>query len=365
MGYVVEVLGLLINGDKVFEPYKMTFDYVALRLGHSIWDLPRKVNQLANLASGDIAYAFKPLTTSFWPALKYSDYGRARPILLDVEDDDVLGYGPGNVRSLARLALKGWSEPGDYKYNAWLHQFVTRCSLVTVSSSRLANLYGGNIILHGSEPPEVSIPIGSEQQIQLKQRLGLPLDKIALLFAGNDRPHKGLDMLLEAAKLPVFDRHFHLVLAGDPNQSNFRKAKKELGTKCSVLGTLPHCEMPRVVQACDVIPVLQSRNFYTESQVPGKMLEAFGCGRPVIATNVGDLCALVEEGPLPARGWILKNRNLKSLERLLISLTSDPSIPAKGRISEEYHHQNCSPRAIAERLSDMAFFIERNHQGAG
>lgn len=356
MGYEVEVLGLLIHGGQVYEPYQLAFDYITLRLGRSIWELPRKVNQLASLASGDIAYAFKPLTTSFWPALKYTDYGRSRPILLDVEDDDVLNYGLSNVRSVARLALKGWSEPTDYKFNIWLHRFVARCSLVTVSSSRLSGYYGGNIVLHAPGAPKVSIPIGCEQQAQLKQRFGIPEDKVALLFAGIDRPHKGLDMLLEISKLPVFDRNFHLVLAGDPDQSIFRQAQKELSTNCSILGIIKQSDMSSVVQACDIVPVLQDKSSYAESQVPGKLLEAFGCARPVIATDVGDLRALLEEGPLPSRGWVLKDRNIRSLERLLINISSDQSIQSKGAASEEYYHQNCSSRAIAEQLKDMPFF---------
>jgi glycosyltransferase involved in cell wall biosynthesis len=362
MGYEVEVLGLLIDSDRVYEPYRLAFDYITLRLGSSIWDLRKKAYQLANLATGDVAYAFKPLTTSFWPALIYSDYGRSRPILLDVEDDDVISFGFSGLRSFARLAMKGWNKPTDYKFNIWLHRFVRRCSLVTVSSRKLSSYYGGNIVLHGSGAPKDIVPVGSEQQMKLRQHFGIPENRIALLFAGVDRPHKGVDLLLAASELPVFSKHFHLVLAGDPGQSIFRQAKKLTNGNCTVLGTICSNEISSVVQACDIVPVLQENNPYTESQIPGKLLEALGCSRPVIATDVGDLKLLLEEGPLPPRGWIMTDRTLKSLEKLLLDISKKQvclhEIRSKGAVAKEYYRQNCSPEAIAGRLANTPFFQE-------
>ena len=358
MGHEVEVLGLLLDADRIYKPHEGSFEYISLRAGRSVFDVRRKAKRLASLATGDVAYAFKPLLTSFLPALIYSRRGCARPLLLDVEDNDVWVHAPSNARSLARILLKGWRDPNDFKYTVWLDRFVKQCTSVTISSTALQEIYGGEIILHGPAAAPAAVSIGSPEQRLLRERYGLPTGRLLLLFAGIARPHKGFDLLLEMANSELMRRHCHLVLAGDPDQPMFRAAKERYGNACSLVGAFPVGKMPELVQACDIVPVLQRNEPYAESQIPAKLLEAFAFCRPAIVTDVGDLALFVSGGSGAPRGWVLRERTAQRLEQLLRTILeggTDELVRA-GAAAQQFHNRHCSTRAIASKLGQLPPF---------
>src|SRR3974377_2248247 len=65
-GYEVEIIGFLISGPEVYAPYRDRFAYKAIPIRGT---LRNKSRPLADLATGEIIYACKPLFTTFYPAL--------------------------------------------------------------------------------------------------------------------------------------------------------------------------------------------------------------------------------------------------------------------------------------------------------
>ena len=78
LGYDVEILGFLVSGDCVFKPYRDAFSYKFLPATAHMNQVLAKARRLSGLATGDIIYAFKPLWTSFWPALLASGFGKKK-----------------------------------------------------------------------------------------------------------------------------------------------------------------------------------------------------------------------------------------------------------------------------------------------
>ncbi|NCD41040.1 MAG: glycosyltransferase [Bacteroidia bacterium] len=355
MGHEVQILGLLINADDVYRPYRGMFNYVTMRSSDSIWDVYRMARKLSRLADGDIVYACKPLVSSFFPALVYTDYGREKPIILDVEDDDVMYQRPSSMNDWFPMLFRGWRKAFNYKFNIPLDRYVSRCSGVTVSSEKLRRHYGGKIMLTGPAQVKKTCDIGSCEQVLLKRRFGLPSDKYVLLFAGTARLHKGFDIIAQGALDPRFSDHFHLALAGDPEQALFKDMKRQLGADCSLLGLFDSDNVFEVIGASDIVPVIQKHCVYTESQIPAKLLEAFACGRPVIGSRIGDLPHLILDGPHRPRGWILEKRSAADFVELLLAIIRSDGrlLASRGLAGISFYKDNCSTMAIQRVLQSF------------
>jgi len=85
----------------------------------------------------------------------------------------------------------------------------------------------------------------------------------------------------------------HLVLCGDATDRAFLDARQRLNERCHLLEYRPNAQMPEVLAAVDIVPVLQQKTPYTQAQVPAKPLEAMAMEKAVIATPVSDLEALL------------------------------------------------------------------------
>ncbi|GAA0540351.1 glycosyltransferase family 4 protein [Paractinoplanes ferrugineus] len=115
-------------------------------------------------------------------------------------------------------------------------------------------------------------PIRSDaDRVALRQRLGLPAEKLLVLFVGRLVEKKGYDLLLNAA-----DPAYELVFAGDG--SDLRRFAGRPGVHH--LGALPPAELADVYRACDVFALpSESEGF------PLTVQEAMASGLPVVTTD--------------------------------------------------------------------------------
>lgn len=313
------------------------------------------------MATGDVAYSFKPLLTSFLPGLFYSGFGKRKPLFLDVEDDEVFAR-PVAIEDGIRANLRDLRQGTGYRPSLCLDPFIRNCSGVTVSSSKLRAIYGGKIVLHGPKLSGSVCEVGSKQQHLHRKRFDLPIDKIVLLFAGKPVRHKGLEALVEAVTTPVFRKFFHLALAGPPDQGIFESVKQAAGGHCSVLGMIPHNEIHDLVQASDLVPILQVQGPIAEAQIPAKLLEAMACGRASVATRVGDLPELVGAEAATKRGWVIADANGGAFVEFLEEISRDlrvaeDELRARGKAARLFHEANSSTKAIAERLRAFPLLV--------
>ncbi len=342
LGHKVEVLGLTYNTDKIYEPYKNAFEYKSVRSYLDIRWVIINSRKVAKLAEGDIAYSFKGIWDSYWPALLYSGFGFKRPLIMDAEDNELWDAFIGN----------GWSDitknpyyPVNPIYNKLLHPFTFLARNKTVVCTSLQKRYGGKIILHG---PDANIfdPSKFDTVINLRNKYTIPQHARVLLFAGKPVFYNGLPFLIDALQRKEASG-WHLVLAGNPDNPLFIEAKKILGTRCHLLGFIANEMMPEVVKLADVVPIIQSLNPTTQMQIPAKLLEAMSMGKGIIGTRVCDIPLLLADN----RGWVIEPGDTNAFLKVLKTIVDNPVLLEEyGNASRIYYKKHASVEAIAEKI---------------
>lgn len=125
---------------------------------------------------------------------------------------------------------------------------------------------------------------------EARRRLGLQ-GNVALFF-GHVRPFKGLDIVLRA--WPLLTGDVTLVVAGEAwwkSEEEYRALARGLTNVRLDFRFIPDSEIATYFAACDV--VLAPYRIEAQS---GVALTAFHFARPVIATTVGGLPEIIEEG---------------------------------------------------------------------
>ncbi len=165
-----------------------------------------------------------------------------------------------------------------------------------------------------------------------RQRLGLPLDRLILLYVGRVLPRKGIDTILLALdRLPrdLRSRVLGLVVGGaadatdplaDPEVARLHALARALGLSDQVrfTGWRPRAVLPDYFAAADV--VVTTPWYEPFGMVP---LEAMACGRPVVAAAVGGLAfSVVHE----ETGLLVPPRDPAALAVALTRLFRQPDL---------------------------------------
>lgn len=152
-----------------------------------------------------------------------------------------------------------------------------------------------------------------------RERLGIPLDQKICLFIGNLYPVKGLTYLLQAfAKLVKTEAEIHLYIVGDGKlKSSLQAEAKSLGLAQSVswMGRKPYEEIPSWIQSADLL-VLSSLS----EGLPSILLESMACGKPMIATDVGGIAEILQDG---RTGRLVPAQDAQALSRALVDMLVD------------------------------------------
>lgn len=135
-------------------------------------------------------------------------------------------------------------------------------------------------------------PVSDSQRREARLRLGIPIDRRVLLFFGELRPNKGLDVLLDAfSELACGGCNPYLVIAGrvhpavDVAGYERRIARLPDGSYRWSRGWVPQDEVGLYFRAASLV-VLPYTQFGSQS---GVLMKAYSYGCPVVATDVGSL----------------------------------------------------------------------------
>lgn len=207
--------------------------------------------------------------------------------------------------------------------------FVQRCLLRTVHRvlsvsethrRRLADATGFPYERIKPIPNGVDVslfyPRPAEKQ-RLRKDLGLEPTPIYVGTVANLRPVKNHALLLRVgSRICQAYEDVRFVFAGDgPLKAQLVALAEELGisTKVRFLGT--RADIPEVLNALDVF-VLPSLS----EGMPNAVLEAMACGLPVVATRVGGIPELIEDGNT---GILVPSEDEGQLEVILKNLLRD------------------------------------------
>jgi D-inositol-3-phosphate glycosyltransferase len=173
----------------------------------------------------------------------------------------------------------------------------------TVEADQIASLYGGDPGRIRIVPPGVDHAFfGPGHRPQARRALGLPLDGRLLLFVGRIQPLKCADAAVEtlAELLAGGGEPYRLVVVGGPSGPHGEKSLQKLHDLADARGVRdhvhfvepqPHELLSSYYRAADVCVVpSRSESFGLVA------LEAAACGTPVVASAVGGLTTLVDDG---------------------------------------------------------------------
>lgn len=229
---------------------------------------------------------------------------------------------------------------------------LRNCDFITPVSEYLKN----RMIRLGLTPHKmVAIPNGADfdrfrpmDQIPIRQKLNLPLNKKIILFLGTLRKTKGLLYLIPAIEQLMKKRQdFLFVLVGEGYlKQEIERQIRQLGLEPYVYlaGPCLHKTVPEWMNACDIF-CLPSLN----EGLSSVCIEASACGRPVVATKVGGIPEVVLDGQT---GLLVEPRNPGQLVEVIAQLLDHPELCQRmgkaGRIraAENYSWQQNAQRSI-------------------
>ena len=176
------------------------------------------------------------------------------------------------------------------------------------------------VVIHNGTDCERFSPPAPAERWRLREALGVSQSALVVAAVGRLSEEKGWTTLIEAvARLPQDrSRDVHWMIAGDgPLRPTLEEqiARHALSERVHLLGF--RRDVPAILGAADVV-VLPSH----QEGIPNVLCEAMAMARPVVATRVGGVPELVEEG---RSGLLVEPKEPQGLADALERLLADPN----------------------------------------
>lgn len=206
-------------------------------------------------------------------------------------------------------------------------------------SSRITRIYNGNYLNHGP---------ADAMAARFKQRFSIPAERRVVLQVSSMIREKGIDDLLEAAAEVLQQRtDVQFVFGGDG------KSLPEYQRKADQLGIAGHVTFTGLLQnpledgafaAADIVCQVSR---WTEA-FGISISEAMSFCRPIVATTVGGIPELVEDG---VTGYLVPKRDPKAIANRLLRLLADPALRARmGSASRRKAEENFDLRNVVAQI---------------
>jgi len=206
------------------------------------------------------------------------------------------------------------------------------------------------VLQNAVDPARFHFP--EEQVERVRQELGLESRDRTVLFAGRLAPVKGLDVLLQAiASLSGGLPPTRFLIAGDGPQ---RRELEEFATRAGVRNKVSFLgvreDIPLLLRVADLV-VLPSR----WEGLPMILLEAMAARTPVLATAVGGIPQLVEQG---IHGWLVSPGDPAALAEGLVTLITSSELREK--LSEAAFRKVCEHYSLEGAMKKLVSIYREN-----
>jgi len=194
-----------------------------------------------------------------------------------------------NTKILIHNAFPHESTWIDKKLTAWaLREAVSFVTMTDAEAKRLRTVVNPQAeIITAPHPVYRQFPSSDLSKVEVRKKLGLPLEAQIALFFGFVRPYKGLNTLLEAmGKLKAQGSCVHLVIAGEfwQDQAIYEKQIAELGIHDMVTvraDYIPDSEAGLYFEAADIFVAP-----YLDGTQSGSIKIAMGYQLPLVVSDV-------------------------------------------------------------------------------
>lgn len=151
----------------------------------------------------------------------------------------------------------------------------------------------------------------------LKTDLGIRADEKVIIHISNFRSVKRISDIIDSFKLirKEIDSKLLLVGTGPEKIEMMEKAKKE-GLERDIIFTGKRDDLPELLAISDVMFLLSEKEAFGLV-----LLEGFACGVPAIATNIGGIPEVIEDGK---NGFLVDLGDVQSAAEKAMKLLEDP-----------------------------------------
>ena len=192
--------------------------------------------------------------------------------------------------------------------------------------------------------------------------IGVPETDPMLLFVGRIEPLKGVDTLIRAIAhmrtTGITDRypHYLAIIGGDPDadqremtteMARLQQLSRDLGLEDLVvfLGKRAQSSLPYYYSAAEVL--IMPSHYESFGMVA---LEAMACGTPVVASQVGGLAFLIQDG---VTGFVVPGGDHLALSERLTQMLSQPDLRARLGEQAAAYARAYSWENITSRIQDL------------
>jgi glycosyltransferase involved in cell wall biosynthesis len=206
------------------------------------------------------------------------------------------------------------------------------------ASERLVTIHNG-VEMPGVKPVDVG---------EVRRELGLREDRPTIAVVGRLSPEKGQRDFVDAMALiaSIVPPVQALIVGDGPEEGRLRAQVAALGLRAAIRFTGYRPEMDRIYAAIDLL-VLPSLS----EGLPNVVLEAMAHGQPVVATRVGGVPEVIEDG---TSGVLVEPGAARALAGAVVTLLRNPGLrAAMGRAARERVERSFSVGARAKRILAM------------
>lgn len=248
--------------------------------------------------------------------------------------------------------------PEDHPRRARAEQEIVQCADLVLASTaeegdELQALYGASPDRVEIAAPGVDHEVfsrgGPVERVAARRHLGLG-DHPVLLFVGRIQPLKGADVAVRVLAA-LSDPRAQLLVVGGPSGpggtaevAHLHQIAHDMGVANRVrfVTPQPHDRLPAYYRAADVCLVpSRSESFGLVA------LEAAACGTPVVASNVGGLRSLVDDG---VTGFLVDGHDPARFAAATSVLLAEPELAATMRTSAQARSRRYAWTITAARL---------------
>lgn len=350
LGYQPKIFGFMF-GEQMYPepPYNLPIAYIG---GSNLPNLIKTAFTFLQDIDGDILYAIKPQLTSFGLALLKA-WRTQKPIIVDFDDWEMGKWGGDQWRYQGNPLLDLLSAQGELRqpqhpfYLQQLEKQLERVNGITVSSKFLEYRYGGTYL-----PNAIDTDLYNPSRFPAqKYRQDNGLDNFKLLmFTGTAKPNQGIEDILTALQ-KLNNPQLKLVLVGgNPQEDNYRQQLYEKWKPWVIL-TAPKAfqETMAIVSMADIIVYPTSDNLKTVAQFPLEILEGMAMAKPIIATEIGEIPAILDN-----TGYLVPPHQPEQIAAQISKILANPEEASnKGQLARKRCQDNYSLSSLTPILEQV------------
>ena len=213
---------------------------------------------------------------------------------------------------------------------------------VIINKATLLTITYDSLIKHGVVPKEKTYITSTGVDTRLFAPSPSPItkkynltNKFVVLYTGSFAPWHACENIIKVAQY-IAKQHKNIIfiLAGEGKSlPQYKKLVTDLKLTDTIIfpGKVPHNKVPQYVNAADVCLALFDRTYppfkkYSFYYYPVKLNEYKACGKPIIASNFGNLAKVIKP---KINGLLVNERNTKDVANAIITLAKNDSLCKK------------------------------------